>query len=190
MCSLCQEEFKTERKLTAHMNDGTAHKKAPPAWSPDDLAQFDLSPNTMVAALSQQHRELLCTYMLHAAPQWPELSDITSKLATEHPTSLRLKEFVETVEAFTHIGAQQTYTHTVISCMYPGQFVYEQTLLKPIDCIMDLACGHGLLGVSADPFLERLALAACSAATLDCMNAFSLCSGTWVMLESARTAPL
>ena len=103
VCTLCQAEFNTEKRLAAHMADGVAHRSRP-AWTPEDLALLDLSPNTMVASISEEHRELLCAYITHSTPQWPELIKIVDWVVTKYPTSLRLKEFVETVESFNHIG--------------------------------------------------------------------------------------
>lgn len=100
---MCQREFNTERKLAAHMADGAAHRTRP-AWVTEDLAAFDLSPNTMVAALSEQHRELLCAYIDHATPQWPELIKIVDRVSKMYPSSLRLKELLETIESFLYIG--------------------------------------------------------------------------------------
>ena len=131
VCPVCMLEFGTKRKLEAHLNDKFAHRPPPPAWQSSRLKEFDLSPHTMVAGLAPGDRAALDAYLAHAAPQWPELPAVVSHVAAKHPTSLRLKELFETLEFFRVVG----------------QFLYERQRQGKLDSILDLACGHGLLGV-------------------------------------------
>merc|ERR1719160_357765 len=85
----------------------------------------------MVAMLDIAKRGALDAYLAHALPQWPEMSRIVDHVARLHPTSLRIKELFETVEAF----------------LVVGQFFNEKRKLLGLNTILDLACGHGLLGV-------------------------------------------
>jgi hypothetical protein len=134
-CPVCALEFETRRKLEAHLGDGLAHRPPPPAWRMERLGEFDLSPQTMVAVLSAANRTALDEYLLHVAPQWPELPAVLSHVATHHANSLRLKELFETMECFRVVG----------------QFIWEKHhqagAHTKLDSILDLACGHGLLGV-------------------------------------------
>ena len=130
-CPLCGLEFASARKLAAHAADGPAHRPPPPEWTPARFDEFDLSPQTMVAALDERALALLDCYLAHALPQWPEMARIVARIAARHPTSLRLKELCETVELF----------------LVVGQFFFERWRRHGLTTLLDLACGHGLLGV-------------------------------------------
>ena len=162
VCPVCALSFPTQKKLTAHMADGLAHRPPPPVWNMDRLQEFDLSPNTMVAAMDTGGREALDDYIAHAAPKWPELPAIISHISEHHPTSLRLKELLETLECFRVVG-QFIYEQYAsrkrriggggssgsgsISSDSHAATVAANSSGEELDKIVDLACGHGLLGV-------------------------------------------
>ena len=148
VCPKCALVCRTRRQLAAHLADGAAHRPPPPRWRPERLAEFDLSPHTMVGRMPAAGRAALEDYLGHVAPQWPELGAIVGHVSSHHPTSLRLKELLETLETFRLVG----------------QFIYERHRRQPgaggggaaggaaggvggVSEILDLACGHGLLGV-------------------------------------------
>ena len=130
-CSICQQQFASARKLAAHLSDGSAHRAPPPAWTPSRLDEFDLASQAMVSMLDDAGRSALDYYLAHALPQWPEMPCIVAHIATRHPTSLRVKELVESVECFRLVG----------------QFFYERWKQRGLTTLLDLACGHGLVGV-------------------------------------------
>jgi|EP01047_Picozoa_sp_COSAG01_P021001 hypothetical protein len=151
-CPLCAREFPSQRRLRAHLADASAHRShRPPQWSHERLAELDLSPNAMVSQMGVPQRHTLDAYLGYAAPRWAELPSIVDHIASHHPQSLRVKELLETMECFRLVG----------------QFLYDQQHASSgggggapgggdddgaegggaIREILDLACGHGLLGV-------------------------------------------
>lgn len=78
-----------------------------------------------VKAVQSLANSLVCVLsILHSA-------EIFLAVAAAHPTHLRLKELIETVESARVIGTE----------------IYLQSKTAPIDTIFDAACGHGLLGI-------------------------------------------
>ena len=120
----------------ADLSSPSAHHAPPSIWQMDRLKEFDLSPHTMVAALSAANRVGLDEYLAHVAPQWPELPAVLGYVATHYPKSLRLKELFETMECFRVVG----------------QFIYERSCDcdcddqngggRKLESILDLACGR------------------------------------------------
>eukprot|EP00936_MAST-01D_sp_MAST-1D-sp1_P001718 g1718.t1 len=102
-----------------------------------------LSPSTMVAALDEEQKALLCAYVAYRNPHSPELMDIIEHIVRTEPTHLRLKELFESMEA----------------CRKIATFIVDlQKKGAGLTTIYDLASGHGLVGILLAYRFPRLSI--------------------------------
>ena len=107
-------------------------------WSMKDLDEFPmrancLSTHTRFSDLSGALRVRMLEYLSTSVTTMPELAGIILAMEKVSPEYIRVKEVIESVEAFKVIVA---YLNTA-----------EQSAKKRFEEFFDLACGHGLVGV-------------------------------------------
>lgn len=137
-----REEMRTGRKrkkdakLKKKAKDSAQCSPASP-WdaSLDGLTAFPMSattldPSVKVAELDPESRELAFSYITGCMKASPELRTIFESFVAEAPQALRVKELFETMECFKQAA----------------DFAVQANKVRPIECIYDLACGHGFLG--------------------------------------------
>ena len=122
-----------------------------------------LDKHAMVAAQPDETRARLVAYFADCMPRSPELGVVCAEVLAAGPELLRVKELLETVEAFRQIS----------------RFAADAAKLRPsgeVARIYDVCCGHGLLGcllayrfpradvICCDDTVERPALACYRAA--------------------------
>ena len=109
---------------------------AEPPFSTSELSQFPmrhscLETYTTLPDLSPRLRRRLLRYLSDAVPGLPELRDVVLAVAVAAPQYTRVKELVESVEAFRLIVA----------------YLAAAERAREVRTFFDLACGHGLVGV-------------------------------------------
>ncbi|KAK3280105.1 hypothetical protein CYMTET_12046 [Cymbomonas tetramitiformis] len=90
-----------------------------------------LSPSATVADLSAYQKARLWRYCHGAMSKSPELADVLFGVAGTHPHLVRVKEVFESVEAFLALE----------------NFLVACAKHRTVHRIVDLACGHGLVGL-------------------------------------------
>ena len=90
-----------------------------------------LETYTTLPDLSPRLRRRLLRYLSDAVPGLPELRDVVLAVAVAAPQYTRVKELVESVEAFRLIVA----------------YLAAAERAREVRTFFDLACGHGLVGV-------------------------------------------
>jgi hypothetical protein len=109
------------------------------AWNPGELEAFPMrasgegcmSPATRFQDLSLYMKARLLKYVSELMPYYPELPNIVARMAVSSPQHLRVKELFESFEAFKLLE----------------NFVVAAKKHRQIDHILDVACGHGLVGM-------------------------------------------
>jgi hypothetical protein len=127
---------KTERGLRPMKASPPPPPPPEPPFSTSELAQFPmrhscLETYTTLPDLTPRLRRRLLRYLSDAVPGLPELRDVVVAVAVAAPQYTRVKELVESVEAFRLIVA----------------YLAAAERTREVRAFFDLACGHGLVGV-------------------------------------------
>ncbi|GMI06484.1 hypothetical protein TrRE_jg2182 [Triparma retinervis] len=161
-----------------------------PGWKPEMLAKFKMRAHTldqqqMVGNLSSELKDVVLEYLRYNFPSKSGESlslviQALTKIWSDHPLSLRVKELFETVETFKQV-------ESVVSKL--------RRLSGPdgVDNIFDMACGHGLLGVllahrfpscevSCVDLERRKAVHACNEANVSCLSIASKSSASYACM--------
>ena len=140
------------------------------AWNPGELEDFPMrasgegcmSPATRFQDLSLYMKARLLKYVSELMPYYPELPNIVARMAVSSPQHLRVKELFEVVTADLTIRRSRcrcrSLTHFLAPPLPPLQQSFEAFKLlenfvvaakkhRQIDHILDVACGHGLVGM-------------------------------------------
>eukprot|EP01063_Lacrimia_lanifica_P017999 TRINITY_DN24980_c0_g1_i1.p1 TRINITY_DN24980_c0_g1~~TRINITY_DN24980_c0_g1_i1.p1 ORF type:complete len:414 (+),score=129.05 TRINITY_DN24980_c0_g1_i1:65-1243(+) len=118
-----------------------------------------LRTHTRFSDVEGSLRVRLLTYFSTAVPALPELAGAVLELEKIAPQFLRLKELIESVEAFLLIVC---YLNTA-----------ESADKKHIDTFYDLACGHGLVGVLLAYAFPTRTVVACDRAEREAFTLFN-----------------
>ena len=111
----------------------------PPAEPPFNMSELQhfpmrakcLSTHTTLPDLPPHQRTRFLRYLADAVEGLPELKDIMLRVEASYPKYTRIKELIESIEAF----------KLVVSYLATVEYHREVT------SFFDLACGHGLVGV-------------------------------------------
>lgn len=96
-----------------------------------------LDDNAMASHLDERRQGLLWGYLGDSFPHSPELVSVFQAIVRRHPTHLRVKELVETVESY----------KTIARHVHARDLARRDAGALRVTHIYDMACGHGLLGV-------------------------------------------
>ena len=159
---------KTARKAQiATVNEAKAAAKerrraAQGAWRPEMFARFprlqsSMDQHVFVDDLSADLKQLLGHYFAQAFANkdGDKAVDCLWSVAAAHPSSLRVKELFETVEAYRQIVTEILYINSQSRKRRKRQKIATEGEAAAAECvqgscvehIFDMACGHGLLGV-------------------------------------------
>lgn len=124
----------TQCSAVEPLETGFAHG----AWEFDELNALPmrastLQNNVLVADLPAQQQQRIWAFVRRRCmPANPEVAVALATCARERPTALRVKELIESVEAFAVAEA------FISACALRG---------KPTSTIAEVACGHGMVGL-------------------------------------------
>mmetsp|Transcript_31067 Transcript_31067/g.99355 ORF Transcript_31067/g.99355 Transcript_31067/m.99355 type:complete len:394 (-) Transcript_31067:163-1344(-) len=130
----CDESAEVEAAAVS-----VAEPAASKAWQASELDLFPmrescLQPNVLVSDLSAGLQQRLWAFVSKMVmPHNPEVGRAFAACARALPTALRVKELIESIEAYAVLEA-----FVVTSCSQAG---------RSCRTIADLACGHGLVGL-------------------------------------------
>ena len=153
-----------------------------------------LDQHAFVRDLGDDVQALLREYLVASFPGSPEVAlALLDDVAVRHPTRLRVKELLETVEACKHAGAQiaamlSRRTHGSSDAMLMSSSSGSATVTdktsdttavssSSVSCnsptaIYDIACGHGLAGVLMAYRFPSLPVVCIDRMRRPCFNSF------------------
>lgn len=108
-------------------------------WSMSELDKLPmrakcLSTHTRFSDLDGPLRVRVLEYLSTAVSAMPELAGVVLRMEKSHPHFLRIKELVESIEAF----------NVIVAFLNSAESMGPKSVY---DTFFDLACGHGLVGV-------------------------------------------
>lgn len=166
-----RQRIQKYRARLAEIADREAAKQA--AWRPEMLDHFpshdsSLDPRTLISELPFELQEFVAAFLTHRFPHSTSEVPLALKCVWQnHPKSLRVKELFETVEAYALISQQldlirsqgrcrrsrsapiagRLHSNAVFCKKSNASLPVDASTEVAIDTIIDMACGHGLLGV-------------------------------------------
>lgn len=147
---------------------------AEPPFSTSELSQFPmrhscLETYTTLPDLSPRLRRRLLRYLSDAVPGLPELRDVLVAVSVAAPQYTRVKEIVESVEAFRLIVA----------------YLAAAERTREVRTFFDLACGHGLVGVLLAWAFPHRRVVACDWKRRGAFDAYARAFGAFAAADDA-----
>ena len=136
-----------------------------------------LSTHTTLPDLTPYQRSRVMRYFHDAIDGLPELRDIVALVEAAAPKYTRVKELIESVEAFKLLLA------FLATAEHAGGTYNE------VETFFDLACGHGLVGVLVAYAFPSRRVVACDRVRRRAFDVYVRAFGAFVAAEDAGTPP-
>jgi hypothetical protein len=152
------------------------------AWNMNELRALPmrascLSTHTTLPDLTPYQRSRVMRYFHDAIDGLPELRDIVALVEAAAPKYTRVKELIESVEAFKLLLA------FLATAEHAGGTYNE------VETFFDLACGHGLVGVLVAYAFPSRRVVACDRVRRRAFDVYVRAFGAFVAAEDAGTPP-